>query len=269
MMQHMLKHRLIPCLILKDNKIVQSIKFKRYLPIGSAEVAIEFFMNWDVDEIVLLDIKATQENRKPQLDLIKQFASSCFLPLSVGGGIKSIDDMREILKVGADKIIINHAAVKNPNLIQESARIFGSQCITVSIDFKYNADDHAEVFIDSGKVATGLNPVDWAKKIESLGAGEILLNSIDRDGTRQGYDLPLTKAVQNAVNIPVIACGGVGKMEHFVEGIQTAGAHAVAAANIFQHTEHSTIIAKSALKKAGIEIRLDTEANYLDNASSE
>lgn len=258
----MLKYRLIPCLILKQGRLVQSINFKRYLPIGRPEVAIEFFMNWDVDEITILDIDATRENRKPKFELIEKIAFHCFLPITVGGGISSVEDIRDVLNAGADKIAINHAAVKNPDLITEGAEIFGTQCIVVSIDVKTNPNGNPEVVIDSGTQYTGLEPVAWAVEVERRGAGEILFNSVDKDGCRQGYDLKLIKKIQDAVKIPVVACGGVGKVEHFVEGITKGGAHAVAAANIFQHTEHSTIIAKAAMKKAGIDIRLDTEANY-------
>lgn len=260
----MLKKRLIPCLILKGDKIVQSIKFKRYLPIGQANIAIEFFMNWDVDEIVLLDIEASIKKTPPKYELINYFAKHCFLPLSVGGGITSLEEMRKVLLAGADKIIINQAAVRFPGLIQEGARVFGSQCIVVSIDVKINAQQEYEVAIDSGKVLTGMDPVQWAKEVENLDAGEILLNSVDRDGTKQGYDLELIRQVQEAVNIPVIACGGVGKMSHLVEGFTKANAHAVSAANIFQYTEHSTIIAKAYLKRAGIDVRLDSQVKYDD-----
>lgn len=260
----MLKKRLIPCLILKGDKIVQSIKFKRYLPIGQANVAIEFFMNWDVDEIVLLDIEASAQQRPPNYELISHFAKHCFLPFSVGGGITSLEEMRKVLHAGADKIIINRAAVKYPGLIQEGARVFGNQCMVVSIDSKLNEKQEHEVAIESGKVLTGMDPVLWAKEVESLGAGEILLNSVDRDGTKQGYDIDLVRRVQESVNIPVIACGGVGKMSHLVEGFTKANAHAVSAANIFQYTEHSTIIAKVYLKRAGIDVRLDSQVKYED-----
>ena len=260
----MLKYRLIPCLILKDDRIVQSIKFKRYLPIGTANVAIEFFVNWDVDEIVLLDIHASRHKRKPQTDLISLFARKCFVPFTVGGGISSVEDMRNVLKVGADKICINRTAFKNPGIISQGAETFGSQCITVSVDAKKNEDGLYEVFLNSGIEPTGMHPVEWAQKVEQLGAGEILLNSIDRDGTKQGYDLELIRKVTEAVRIPVITCGGVGKMEHFVEGITKGMAQAVAAANIFQYTEHSTIIAKAYLKKAGIDVRLTSQVNYND-----
>lgn len=260
----MLKYRLIPCLIIKNGKLVQSINFKRYLPIGRPEVAIEFFMNWDVDEITVLDIDATREGRKPDLKLIDNIASHCFLPITVGGGISTVEDMRDVLKAGADKIAINYAAVTNRDLIEQGANVYGTQCIVISIDVRNNTKGNPEVVIDSGKQFTGLDPIAWAQEVEQRGAGEILFNSVERDGSRLGYDLDLIKKIQDAVKIPVVACGGVGKVEHFVEGIKQSGAHAVAAANIFQHTEHSTIIAKAAMKKAGIDVRLDTEANYSD-----
>lgn len=257
----MLKNRLIPCLILRDELIVQSVKFKRYLPIGKATIAIEFFVNWDVDEIVLLDITATTQGRRPNLDLISYYAYECFVPFTVGGGIKSVDDMRDVLKAGADKVALNAAAVERPELITEGADRYGTQCITLSIDAK-RAGDGYEVFTHSGKRPTGMSPVEWAVKAERLGAGEILLNSIDRDGMRQGYDTDLIRRVSSEVSIPVIACGGVGRMEHFVEGVTKGDAQAVAAANIFQHTEHSTIIAKTCLKNAGVDVRLSSAVKY-------
>jgi len=260
----MLKHRLIPCLILKDDRIVQSIKFKRYLPIGTVNIAIEFFVNWDVDEIILLDIHASRQKRKPRTELISLFARKCFVPFTVGGGISSVEDMRNVIKAGADKISINWAAFKNPEIITQGAETFGCQCITVSIDAKKNEDGFYEVFMNSGTEPTGLHPSEWAQRVEQLGAGEILLNSIERDGTKQGYDLELIRQVSRAVKIPVITCGGVGNMEHFVEGITEGMAQAVAAANIFQYTEHSTIIAKAYLKKAGVDVRLTSRVNYDD-----
>ncbi len=260
----MLKKRLIPCLILRDNILVQSIGFNRYLPIGKPEIAIEFFMNWDVDEIILLDINATKQNRKPNLKMIEFISKNCFLPLTVGGGINTIEDVRNVLKAGADKVSINTAAFSNPELIVESSKAFGRQAIVVSIDVKKNSSGDYEVFLGSGKKSTGFEPVEYAKKMESLGAGEILLNSIDKDGMKSGYDLSILKKVSDSVNIPVIACGGVGKMEHFVEGIQQGHASAVSAANIFQHIEQSTIVAKAILKKYGVDVRLISKANYDD-----
>jgi len=258
----MLKTRLIPCLVLKGNMLVQSIGFKRYLPIGRPEIAIEYFMNWDVDEIILLDITATREGRKPNLELIKFLSKKCFLPFAVGGGIRSIDDVRDVLKAGADKVSINTSAVTNPELIKESAKAFGSQAIVVSMDVKMNTSNKYEIFIDSGRKATDLEPAEFAKKMESLGAGEIFLNSIDRDGMKNGYDLEMVRNVSDAVNIPIIACGGVGRMEHFVEGAIKGHASAVSAANIFQHIEQSTIIAKAILKKYGVDVRLISKVNY-------
>lgn len=258
----MLKKRLIPCLILKNDRIVQSFNFKRYLPIGNAKTAIEFVTNWDVDEIFLVDITATREKKKPNLDLISSISENCFIPLTIGGGIHEINDIKNVMRAGADKISINSEAVNNPEFITESSEIFGSQCIVVSIDVLINTQGKYEVFINSGRIPTGLDPVGWAKKAQKLGAGEIFLNSIDRDGSRLGYDLKLLKIVTQAVDIPIIACGGVGIMEHLAQGIIEGGVSAVSAGNIFHHMEHSTIIAKAYLKNKGIDVRLNTDANY-------
>ncbi len=260
----MLKIRLIPCIILKGDLIVQSYFFKRYLPIGNVSSAIEFFVNWDVDEIIILDIEASKEKRPPQLEIIREAAQKCFVPLTIGGGIRSIETINDVLRSGADKICINSYAVEKPEFIRESAEIFGSQCITVSMDVKKVNNNDYEVFINNGRKSTGLSPVDWAKKIEKYNAGEILLNSIDRDGSRKGYDLELLIIVSSIVNIPVIACGGVGKVEHLADGIIKGRCQAVAAANIFQHTEHSTIAAKSHLNKSGVDVRLSSLVQYDD-----
>ncbi len=258
----MLKKRLISVLILRDHWIVQSLGFKRFLPVGRANVAVEFMKNWDIDEIVLLDITATRDGRKPDIDLVSDISRKCFVPLTVGGGIHDLDDIKNLIRAGADKISINSEALNNPTFIKESSNVFGSQCIVVSMDVKLNAQTQYEVYGFAGKVATGKDPIAWAREVEKLGAGEILLNSIDRDGSKKGFDLELIKTVSAAVKIPVIACGGVGKMEHFVEGATQGQASAVAAANIFQHIEHSTIVAKAYLKNAGVDIRLSTLANY-------
>ena len=260
----MLKNRLIPCLVLRDGLIVQSINFKRYLPVGKAKIAVEFVSKWDVDEIILLDITATRNKIKPNLDLISSISEQCFVPLTIGGGISEINDIRNIINAGADKICINMAALENQNFIFDASRVFGNQCIVVSMDVKLNPAGSYEVYGRNGTVPTGLTPVFWAQKVQNLGAGEIFLNSIDRDGSKTGYDLELVSQVSQAVKIPVIACGGVGQMEHLVQGITKGRASAVAAANIFQYTEHSTILAKAALKAAGINIRLNTEATYDD-----
>ncbi len=260
----MLKKRLIPVLILKDNVIVQSIGFKRYLPIGKAGIAIEFVARWDVDEIVLLDITAAREGRKPNLALISSVSERCFVPLTVGGGIRTVQDIQDVIHAGADRVSINAAALEDPSFITEGARVFGKQCMLVSIDVRKNAAGACEVYGDSGRRPTGRDPVRWAKDVESLGAGEILLNSIDRDGSKEGYDIELIKSVTGAVSIPVVALGGVGKMEHLIEGVTRGGASAVAAGNIFHYIEHSTIVGKVHLKAAGIDIRLNTDAKYED-----
>ena len=260
----MLKKRLIPCLILRDGFIVQSFEFKRFLPIGKAKIAVEFVVNWDVDEIVLLDITATRNGAPPDTDLIRLVSDHCFVPLTVGGGIHALSDIREVMRAGADKVSINSEALKNPSFIKESSDIFGSQCIVVSVDVRINPKGRYEVVADSGKKYTGLHPVEWAQRLQELGAGEIFLNSVNRDGSRRGYDLDLVRMVSEAIRIPVIACGGVGEMSHLADGIRIGKASAVSAANIFQHMEHSTIIAKAYMKNAGIDVRLNTAAKYGD-----
>tara|TARA_B100000519_G_C14228688_1_gene431300 strand:+ start:176 stop:988 length:813 start_codon:yes stop_codon:yes gene_type:complete len=258
----MLKNRLIPCIVIKGQMVVQSFFFKRFLPIGDIKTAIEFFADWDVDEIIILDIDASYENRGPNTEVIRWASKECFVPLSVGGGIKTNLDIETVLRAGADKICINTSAIFNPKFITESSIKFGSQCISISMDVKVNDLGDYEVFAKNGKDKTGKKPAQWAKEVEELGAGEILLNSIDRDGSRKGYDIQLLKLVSDAVNIPVIACGGVGKVEHLSQGIIKGNCQAVSAANIFQHTEHSTILAKAHLKKESIPIRTNPKINY-------
>ena len=258
----MLKHRLVACLVHCNGVIVQSINFKRYLPVGNVKTAVEFVAKWDVDEIVLLDINATNEGRKPNLALVAEVSTRCFVPLTVGGGIHDVAEIRQILRNGADKICVNSEALRNPRFVTESARIYGSQCVVVSIDARMNTDGQHEVYADGGRRATGLDPVRWAREMERRGAGEIFLNSIDRDGSKHGYDLQLIRSVAEAVKVPVVACGGVGVMGHFVEGVREGKASAVAAANIFHYIEHSTIIAKAHLLHGGVDVRLNTAATY-------
>jgi len=258
----MLKKRLVACLLIRDDLIVQSIGFNRYLPIGHPRFPIEFVAKWDVDEIVLLDMSATKKNQALDIEVLKLVSRSCFVPLTVGGGIKSVDDVRRIIRAGADKAAINAQAIARPQLISEIADVFGSQCVVVSIDCRLEKGLQYQVYTHSGSKPTGLTPETWAKKAEMLGAGEILLNSIDRDGLKQGYDIELIRRVSGSVSIPVVACGGVGNHAHFAPGIVEGGASAVAAANIFHYTEHSTIVAKAHLLKYGIDIRLDSTAKY-------
>ena len=257
----MLKKRLIASLLLKDGLIVQSFGFKSYLPIGRPRFAIEFVVKWDVDEIVLLDMSAGPEGRSADDQVLEMLSHYCFVPLTVGGGIQSVSDVRRLVRAGADKISLNTYALARPQLITEIAEIFGSQSVVVSMDCRRETDGTYNVYSKSGQQASGKNVLDWAKQCEELGAGEIFLNSIDRDGYRNGYDTEMIELVSQSVDIPVIACGGVGNFEHFAPGIH-AGASAVAAANIFQHIEHSTILAKAHMVKAGIDVRLDTQAKY-------
>jgi cyclase len=258
----MLKKRLMPCILVRDGLIVQSINFTRYLPIGRPKIAIEYFNRWDVDEIIVLDISANKQNVDYLIELIGHISKIAFIPLSVGGGIKSTDDIEKLLKAGADKVCINTQAVLNPDFIRNSALMFGSQEIVISIDVKRNDHDEYEVFVNGGKDSTGLHPIEWSQRVEQLGAGEILLNSIDHDGTKVGYDVKLISAVTDTVKIPVIAIGGVGNVGHFPAAIIQGGADAVSAANIFHYIEHSTIQAKAAMQKAGIDVRINSEVTY-------
>jgi cyclase len=257
-----LKKRLVACLLIREGLIVQSVGFNRYLPIGHPKFPIEFVVKWDVDEIVLLDMSATAENRAPDTEVLEILSRSCFVPLTVGGGIKSVDDVRRITRAGADKVAINAHAVARPGLISEVADVFGRQCVVVSIDCRRESDGDYRVYTHSGSKPTGMEVVAWARQVEKLGAGEIFLNSIDRDGSKKGYDLDLIRGVSEAVSIPVVASGGVGNYTHFAPGIIEGGASAVAAANIFHYIEHSTIVAKAHLLKSGVDIRLDSEATY-------
>ncbi|WP_406611048.1 HisA/HisF-related TIM barrel protein [Agarivorans sp. JK6] len=259
----MLKTRLIPCIVTKNELVVQSFGFERYLPIGNVKTAIEFFVNWDVDEIIVNDIDATSENREPNVELVRWAAKECFVPLTVGGGIKNIEHIRNLLKAGADKVSINSIAIDDPNFVTEAASIFGSQCITVSIDAVKN-DDYFKVYDYRKGTGLDLDVMSFAKEIEAAGAGEILLNSVDRDGSRLGYDAELLRVVSENVSIPVIALGGIGRFDQLAEGAAKGGCQALAAANIFQHMEHSTIAAKAQMKEAKLNIRLSSEVKYED-----
>jgi len=252
----MLKHRLIPNVIVNNGMVVQSINFKHTNVVSNAITAVDFFNSWAVDEIIVLDVSRTATFRPNFHKIIGGLSKRCFVPLTVGGWIKDIREIQQLLREGADKVSINTEAVKNPDFIAEAAKVFGSQCIVVSIDVRKNESGQYEVFIDRGRQSSGLNPVEWAKRAQALGAGEILLTSIDNDGTRKGYELELLKSVCENVNIPVIAFGGVGEWQHLVDGIQIGKADAVSAANIFHYTEHSTYNAKEYMLKAGLNVRM-------------
>ena len=257
----MLKKRLIASFIVKDGILVQSIGFKKYLPIGDPKFSIKFISNWDIDEIILLDISASSERRSVNTNYLELLSKHCFVPLTVGGGIKNITDVKKIIQKGADKVSINTNAIANPHLISEIAESFGTQSVVVSIDCKKESDGNYQVYSNSGLNPSGLTPQKWAKKVEGLGAGEILLNSIDRDGTKKGYDIDLIQEVVDNVNIPVNVCGGVGNYDDFLIGYK-AGASSAVASNIFHFIEHSSILAKAHLLRSGIDVRLDIDANY-------
>ena len=251
----MVKNRLIASLLIKNGVIVQSINFKHPNVIGNAITAVDFFNTWTIDEIIILDISPTWENGDEFVKIIERLSQRCFVPLTVGGWLRSVEDIKRILETGADKVTINSAAIKRPEFITAAAQTFGSQCIVVSIDVRKNADGSYQVFSYRGKVPTDLILPDWAQHAEKRGAGEIYLTSIDRDGSRKGYDLDLIKLVSEAVSIPVIAFGGVWIWQHFVDGVRIGGADAVAAANIFHFTEHSTKRAKMFMRESGLNVR--------------
>jgi imidazole glycerol-phosphate synthase subunit HisF len=250
----MLKRRLIPSLLVRDGKIVQSVQFKHTNVIGNAFTAVDFNA-WAVDEIMILDISREHTGRDEFFFIVEELSERCFVPLSVGGWIGSIGDVETLLGRGADKVVINTHAFRHPEFITEAAAVYGSQCIVVSIDARRSDDGRHEVWINRGRENTGVDVVEWALAAEKRGAGEIYLTSIDHDGMRQGYDLELTSKVAGAVDIPVIAFGGVGDWQHLVEGVNVAGADAVSAGNIFHYTEHSTKKAKEFMREKGVEVR--------------
>ncbi len=252
----MLKHRVMPTLLFKEVGLVKGVGYDSWRRVGTAMQAVKVYNMRQVDELVFLDIAATPAGRPPDFQQIDELADECFMPMTVGGGICSVEDMRDLLRVGADKVAINSAAVENPALISDGAEQFGSQCITVSIDVKRRADNTPEVVTRCGKQATGLDPVAWAREAEKRGAGEILLGSVDRDGTMEGYDLDIIRAVSDAVGVPVIASGGAGSYRHMADAIEQGGADAVAAASIFHFTELTPKGAKRFLGERGLPVRL-------------
>ena len=252
----MLKKRIIPCLDVKDGRVVKGINFVNLKDAGDPVEQAKIYDKGGADEICFLDITASNENRKILLNKVSETAKSCFVPLTVGGGVSSIDDIKNLLIAGADKVSINTAAVKNYNFIRESSIRFGSQCIVIAIDAKKIANNKWEVFTHGGRNSTGIDAIEYAKIIEKKGAGEILLTSMDKDGTKTGYDLELTRAIASLVSIPVIASGGVGSLDHLYEGFKTGLASAVLAASIFHYGDFSIKDAKNYLSEKGIPIRL-------------
>ena len=252
----MLKTRIMPTLLLKDHGLVKGVGFDSWRRVGTALPAVKVYNIREVDEIVLMDISATPTGDAPDLDTVRDIAVDCFAPLTVGGGVRSIGDVEGLLRAGADKVSVNTAAVSSPSLISESADRYGSQCVVVSIDVK-SEHDGPTVHTHCSREATSWNPVDWAQEAESLGAGEILLTSIENDGTMAGYDLDLIRSVTDAVRIPVVASGGCGNFEHMYEAIEIGGASAVAASSIYQFTEQTPVEAKAYLAERGIPVRMN------------
>jgi len=251
----MLAKRIIPCLDVKEGRVVKGVNFVNLIDAGDPVENALVYDQQGADELVFLDITASYEKRGIMIDVVRRTAEQVFMPLTVGGGIRTVEDIRNLLNAGADKVSINTAAVKNPDLITQGAKLFGSQCIVVAIDAK-RVGDRWEVFIHGGRTPTGLDAVEWAKEVVERGAGEILLTSMDRDGTKEGYDVELTRRVSEAVSVPVIASGGAGKPEHFYEGLTEGKADAVLAASVFHFKELSIPELKRYLKDRGVWVRI-------------
>jgi cyclase len=258
----MLSKRIIPCLDIKDGRVVKGVKFLGLRDAGDPVEVAKVYDREQADELVFLDITASFENRKTLIGLVEQIAKNIFMPFTVGGGVGDISDIRNLLNAGAEKISVNTQAVKCPDLISEASRKFGSQCIVVAIDAKKVTESESQkvrswqVYINGGRTPTDLDAIEWAKRVASLGAGEILLTSMDYDGTKNGFDLPLTSDITKSVNIPVIASGGAGKLEHFYEVFEKTGADAALAASIFHYAQYSVTQVKEYLKEKGIPVRL-------------
>ncbi len=250
----MLKNRIIPCLDVKDGRVVKGVNFENLIDAGDPVTQAKFYYEEGADELCFLDITASNENRSAIFETVKKVAKVCFIPLTVGGGIRTIDDFSQLLLSGADKVSVNSAAIKNPQLILQASQKFGSQCVIVAIDAKKNSSGNYEIFTHGGKNPTGIDAISWAKKAEELGAGELLVTSMDKDGTKSGYDIELIKQITTKTKIPVIASGGVGNLQHLSDGIK-AGANAVLAASIFHFKEYSIKQAKEFLEQDKIAIR--------------
>lgn len=251
----MLKTRVIPCLDVKDGRVVKGVNFVELVDAGDPVAQARLYDAQGADELTFLDITASSDARDTLYDMVNKVAEVCFMPFTVGGGVRTLDDIRKLLLAGADKVSINTAAVKTPEFVQEAAAKFGAQCIVVALDAKQVRPGKFELFTHGGRNATGIDAVEWARRMEAYGAGELLLTSMDRDGTRDGYDVALTRAIAGAVNVPVIASGGVGELEHFVEGAR-AGATGLLAASVFHFGTFTVAQVKEALSAGGIPVRL-------------
>jgi len=257
----MLKRRIAAAVIVQDGIAVQSVGFQRYLPVGRPEIAVEFLSHWGADEIVLLDISASRQGRVVSPELVKRVAARCLVPLAIGGGIGSVEDIDRLLQAGADKVCINRALFQAPDFVTAAAQKFGNQCVVASIDVQ-----GGEVYDYLSASTAGLDPLTFARRAESLGAGEILLNAVERDGRRGGFDVDLNAVVSAGLTIPVIALGGAGTPGHFREVFQRTNVRAACAANFFHHSEHSIIRLKAALLNDGPAVRLETGATYAEAA---
>jgi imidazole glycerol-phosphate synthase subunit HisF len=255
-----LAKRIIPCLDCENGRVVKGVKFLDIRDAGDPVEVSKRYCDQGADEITFLDITASHEGRQTTIDTVRAIAGQVFIPLTVGGGIRKLEDIRDMLNAGADKVAINTSAVENPDFVREASEKFGSQCIVVAIDAKQVSQqgepDKWEIFTHGGRIPTGLDAVEWAKKMVANGAGEILLTSMDRDGTKDGFDLALNRAISEAVTVPVIASGGVGNLQHLVDGITEGKADAVLAASIFHFDEYSIPEAKEYMREKGIEVRL-------------
>ncbi len=262
----MLAKRIIPCLDVKDGRVVKGVNFVDLVDAGDPVEQAQIYDREGADELVFLDITATHEARDIVAEMVRRVADTVFIPFTVGGGLRTVEDMRAILLAGADKVSVNSAAVRNPSLIQEGAQRFGSQCIVVAIDARRRQGEALaqrgpgwDVYVSGGRVNTGLDAVAWAQQVEALGAGEILLTSMDGDGTQAGYDIELTRAISDAVNIPVIASGGAGHPDHFVAALTEGGAAAALAASLFHFRQLSILDVKRRLRRAGLPVRMPLE----------
>jgi cyclase len=251
-----LKKRLIPSLLLLDGRCVKGRQFKDFRDTGNPITAARVYDAQGADELIFLDITASSQARAATLEIVSTVAEQCFMPLCVGGGVRTVDDVRTLLEAGADKVSVNTGAVERPDLISEGARRFGNQCIVLSIDCRRHDGGEYEVFTYAGTHATGLDPVEWATRAVDLGAGEVLITSIDREGTMEGYDIELTRAVSSAVSVPVIAQGGCGNLEHLVEVIEDGGVDAVSCASMLHFTDQSVIKARAHMKTYGVDVRI-------------